>query len=455
MLLLFYQASVHICAVAFVFYLFAWHSPAEWPRFDLAFWLIIGLVSHAIQFEPGSFQDHRMRVSVGFASSIACIILFPPPLAALLVALNSLSMRDLTGKNAWYKVLFNRSMFALSSGLGALVFRSVYDIGTEGSFIWLIISGMSGSVVYYTVNSLLVTLVLALALQRSVRQVWTAAGSLLSNASYITLSATGTGLAIAYTRIGPLSLAVFAVPLVASYVALRNTWGVHHIQQLHTQVVRQARELQRFVSPLTSDKIRQGDEVKAGNGELREFAILFSDMRGFTSFADKLDPNLVFDLLSRSLSLQTDLVLRHGGHLDKIYGDGFLAYFEGAQKVDRALLCALQIAERTRNMQLQIGAQTLPVGLAVHVGPVLFGFLGTQERVDHTVAGDVVNVCARLCGQAQPFQVVVTEAVKGLEACNPAFSFCSLGATILKGKSEPTDVFQVTLLEEQGELSLL
>jgi len=213
---------------------------------------------------------------------------------------------------------------------------------------------------------------------------------------------------------------------------------------------RQTRELKRFVSFPTAELIQSHREIKFGTGELREFAILFSDMRRFTTVAENLTPQVAFSILARSLKLQVEAVLTYGGHVDKIYGDGFLAYFDGDDRVDRALHCANRIRALVQHMPSEGDALTLPIGLAISVGTVLFGMLGTDDRMDHTVAGDVVNVCARLCGYADPFQIVVTDEVRQAVSATDSFRFRSLGPVSLKGKSEPLSIFEVGSSEQES-----
>ena len=223
----------------------------------------------------------------------------------------------------------------------------------------------------------------------------------------------------------------------------------HAVRALQ-ESTRQTRELQRFVSPPTAELIRSHKEITFGTGELREFAILFSDMRRFTPIAERLSPQVAFGILARSLKLQVEEVLTCGGHVDKIYGDGFLAYFDGIDRIERALYCALHIRGLVQQMPSEGDELALPVGLAINDGTVLFGMLGTKERMDHTVAGDVVNVCARLCGYANPFQIVVTDQVRQAVATPDRFSFHPLGPVSLKGKAEPLSIFEVGSSEEES-----
>lgn len=230
-----YLAIVHLCAIAFLSLLLIILPPATIPWFDLGFWVLFGFAAHAIQFNAAAFRDQSIRVSVGFGASAAVIGLFPPPLAAIVICLSSISWRDLTGKNEWYKVAFNRSMFLLCGGLAALVYATVKGLNPQGEVTWIIGSNLVAALVYFTANSLLVALAVALAAQRPVREVWVFASNAITLASYLTLAAFGATLALIYTRLSPLAVLFFSVPLIASYYGLRNS---ARIQQFYTQIVR-------------------------------------------------------------------------------------------------------------------------------------------------------------------------------------------------------------------------
>lgn len=215
------------------------------------------------------------------------------------------------------------------------------------------------------------------------------------------------------------------------------------LHSVNTELFRQTRELQRFVSLPTFTMIQAREQITSGIGELRDFAILFSDMRGFTEMAHRLEPTAAFQILSRSLEIQTGIILRFAGQVDKIYGDGFLAYFGGDDRIQRAVHCAVSIRTAVQAMERPGDIPVPPVGFGINAGSVLFGMLGTNDRIDHTLVGDAVNVCARLCGFAKPFQIVVTEDITRAFTEDEGITFRPLGPVTLKGKPDPMPVFEV------------
>lgn len=221
------------------------------------------------------------------------------------------------------------------------------------------------------------------------------------------------------------------------------------LRQARADAQRQAAGLRPFVSAATAALVDRNEGLVTGTGEVRDFALLFTDMRNFTGFADHTEPAVVFEALAESLDVQVSCVMEQRGYVDKIYGDGLLAYFEGADRAVRAVRCALDIQARVAGLDPRAATTALPVGLGVHLGAVLFGMLGNRERKEHTVVGDAVNTCARVCGQARPFQVVATDQLRAAAAECSAACFRSLGMFNLKGKPEPLPLFEVVRRSEE------
>jgi adenylate cyclase len=162
--------------------------------------------------------------------------------------------------------------------------------------------------------------------------------------------------------------------------------------------------LSRFFAPEIAERIRgTQDDIRAGQGQLREAAILTTDIRGFTQLSANLPPNEVISLLSEYHMRLMPIIQRHNGAVDKFLGDGILATFGCVAPSDTyaadALRAALDIQAEGQKWADSRKAASLPpiaVGVSVTTGPVIFGAIGDANRLEFTVIGDAVNLCAKL-----------------------------------------------------------
>lgn len=165
-----------------------------------------------------------------------------------------------------------------------------------------------------------------------------------------------------------------------------------------------AAELSRFFAPEVAGRIRDTDaQINPGDAELRDAAILMTDLRGFTPLTETLSPKEVMALLSDYQSRVVAAISAAGGSVDKFMGDGILASFgaaaPSASPAAEALRAADAILEATHRWQQDRKVTGLPapsVGLALATGKVMFGAIGDASRLEYTVIGDPVNLAAKL-----------------------------------------------------------
>lgn len=165
-----------------------------------------------------------------------------------------------------------------------------------------------------------------------------------------------------------------------------------------------ARELSRFFAPEVAERIKGAeDQIRAGSGEMREAAILNLDMRGFTRLAGTAPPDAVMRLLAEYQQRMVPVIQRHGGSIDKFLGDGIMATFGAAQPSQtaaadalRALEAAMAEAADWRAECRRTGRDCPQVNGAVATGPILFGAVGDNTRLEYTVIGEAVNLAAKL-----------------------------------------------------------
>lgn len=141
----------------------------------------------------------------------------------------------------------------------------------------------------------------------------------------------------------------------------------------------------------------------AGHGELRSAAILFIDMRGFTTLAATLTPTDLILLISEYQRLLVPVIQAHKGSIDKFMGDGIMASFGAVSASDHyaadalaAVDAVLAAAERWKAERAAAGRPAPNIGAAVAAGEVVFGVIGDENRLEYTVIGDAVNLAAKL-----------------------------------------------------------
>lgn len=201
-------------------------------------------------------------------------------------------------------------------------------------------------------------------------------------------------------------------------------------------------ELMKFVSRGTVSAIQRADEqgMRRG-GERQRVSVLFTDIRGYTAFSERVSPEVVIEALNSYFDVQTDIVEKHGGDVDKFVGDALVAVFEGEAMERRAAACAVEITEAMARMLEDYPDYQLHVGIGVASGEVVMGAMGAKARMDFTVLGSTVNLSSRLCSDAAPGQTLVDQATRDAAAGLEGIRFEALEPVTLKGYAAPVPVF--------------
>jgi class 3 adenylate cyclase len=180
--------------------------------------------------------------------------------------------------------------------------------------------------------------------------------------------------------------------------------------------MRERMQLMRYVGSHTQDMIHKnvGGQVNLG-GTREVLAVMFTDIRGFTAFSEKRQPEEVISMLNRYLGFQAEIVPRFEGSIDKFVGDEMVALFIGEHALERAIDCAIEI-QRCVCKEHETDPVPIDVGIGINYGPVILGNMGAENRLDYTVIGAEVNLGARLCQAAAPKEILVLERLlAGLE----------------------------------------
>jgi class 3 adenylate cyclase len=208
------------------------------------------------------------------------------------------------------------------------------------------------------------------------------------------------------------------------------------------QGLRERADMQKFVSQSTVDMIQSSSQKRISAGERQQVTIFFSDIRGFTSMSERLAPEEVVKILNRCLSLQADKVKRFSGDIDKFVGDAVVAVFSGEDKVFNAIRCGVEIHKELDAYNAEHpNEEAIRIGIGIVTGEVILGSIGSKDRLDFTVIGSNVNLCARLCSLAEAGEILLSEstyqAVKGL------ISAQRLDPLTVKGFREPVPVYKI------------
>jgi len=208
---------------------------------------------------------------------------------------------------------------------------------------------------------------------------------------------------------------MLAVAHYAAMAAMQN--------QLQAELRRNAALLSRLLTNF-SPKMRDTLLSRAAHGRLRlggersEVVILVSDVRGFTKLTAGMDTDDVMDLLNDYFSALADAIFKYDGTVDKITGDAILAVF-GSPEPDplrhekgvRAALAMQSVMQQISEKRKRHGQVTCTIGIGVHCGEVLHGFIGSNERMELTVIGEAANWTARYCDGAAGGEILISPAM--------------------------------------------
>ncbi len=309
--------------------------------------------------------------------------------------------------------------------------------------------------------------------------------TVLVEALAVVLLAAGPPLILPRRGAMPGSLAVAGIALVvaaAGHGAFRLgmlvnvlppllTLAAGHLGTVTYQVLTEERErrwikraFQQYVPPEVVEVVAQNPAALAFGGERRELTILFSDIRGYTTFAEQHAPEEVVAILHEYLTTMVDVVFRHRGTLDKFIGDAIMAVW-GAPLPDpdhalHACRAALEMAETLEQLNTRWAAEGRPVlhaGYGISTGEVVVGNLGSAQRFSYTAIGDHVNLAARLEGLNKEYDttrpILISEStyarVQGRATAR------RLGSVRVKGKLQPVEIYELVAVdrapaEEEG-----
>ena len=204
----------------------------------------------------------------------------------------------------------------------------------------------------------------------------------------------------------------------------------------------------QYVPPELVDEMAKDPAAYSLAGESRELTVLFSDVRGFTTISEGLDPTQLTELMNEFLTPMTQVIHKHRGTIDKYMGDAIMAFWgapvHDAQHARHALQAAMAMIDGLDALRERFKAKGWPpikIGVGLNTGQMTVGNMGSEFRLAYTVMGDAVNLGSRLEGLTKQYgvQIIVSEFTR---AAVPDFAYRELDCVRVKGKDKPVAIFE-------------
>ncbi len=204
----------------------------------------------------------------------------------------------------------------------------------------------------------------------------------------------------------------------------------------------------QYVPPELAAEMSQDPAHYTMEGQSRDMTVLFSDIRGFTNFSEKLPPTELSEVLNAYLSTMTRIIQQHQGTIDKYIGDAIMAFWnapvELADHAVRAVATALDMQAALPQLNAEFAARGWPevkIGIGVNTGRMSVGNMGSEFRMSYTVMGDAVNLGSRLEGITKQYGVGILATQPTVEA-DAAHAFMKIDDVRVKGKETPVAIYE-------------
>jgi class 3 adenylate cyclase len=233
-----------------------------------------------------------------------------------------------------------------------------------------------------------------------------------------------------------------ALSLIAFYLYRERNILKRRVDQSSRELERLQRSFARFAPAVLVERIV--DKGMQESGERREVTVMFADIRGFTRMSEKLDPAIVVEMLNGYFSRMSGVIREHHGHVTRMMGDGIMSVFGALESnpwhaqdaVEAAIGMRRALAEYNEKLKVR-GFPELGFGIGIHCGNVVAGLVGSDELLEFTVMGDVVNVASRIEALTRELDadILVTDDVRS--RLNNRFVTSAMPPARIRGKTDP------------------
>ncbi len=240
-------------------------------------------------------------------------------------------------------------------------------------------------------------------------------------------------------------------------IAIENARLFEELEKSKEREKQHIRSLfQHYVSPVVVDRLISGFERVALGGRRQEISVLFADIRGFTSFSERMPPEDLVEFLNRYLSLGAQAVLDYEGTLDKFMGDAIMAFFNAplaqSEHTLRAVKAALAMQQAITTYCHELDEELhLNFGVGINVGEAVVGNVGTAKLMNYTAIGDCVNLAKRLQESAEAGQILLSQ--RAYRKVKDFVHVRALEPIQVKGRSTPEPVYDLVGLRDTSRAS--
>lgn len=205
----------------------------------------------------------------------------------------------------------------------------------------------------------------------------------------------------------------------------------------------------RFMPEYVVKQLLENPESFKLGGVNQTVTVLFADIRGFTAFSEKENPEKVVGLLNRYFSVMSEIIFAYGGTLDKYIGDGLMAIFgapnatpeDAGNAVKTAITMQKRLAALNKELKSE-GLNRIDVGIGLHTGEAVIGYIGSEQRSEYTAIGDTVNLASRLESNAKGGQILISEATA--QASGNLFPLIPQEPLKVKNRLQAVSLFEVS-----------
>ena len=231
----------------------------------------------------------------------------------------------------------------------------------------------------------------------------------------------------------------FSYSLVAGFITGAVSFYLNFEKQykLRQQIKKQ---FEHYLDPRQVKRLQDNPDLLKLGGEKRYCTYLFTDVRGFTSLSEKLEPEQVTEIMNKALTIQANAVQRNGGMVDKYIGDAMMAIFNAPMDLMHHEEIAVKTGIQIRD-EIKAAGLGIEIGIGINSGPAVVGNMGSDSRFDYSAIGDAVNTAARLESATKDRKVDILIGKSTEDLCG--YHLKKLKPIVVKGKSKALEIYTI------------